>query len=122
MFRRLGFAAAFFGAMVLALGTTAPVIADDLETGSSKFISSLAENAIGSLASKETERNERINRFRAMFVENFAVRSIGKFVLGRFWKKASEEEAEDKKTKPKNNNSPMTISKVISGGCTKPRR
>jgi phospholipid transport system substrate-binding protein len=95
MFRRLGFAAAFFGAMVLALGTTAPVIADDLETGSSKFISSLAENAIGSLASKETERNERINRFRAMFVENFAVRSIGKFVLGRFWKKASEEERKE---------------------------
>ncbi len=92
MLRRRGFIAAFSGAiLVMAIGlSTAKAV--DIEAGATEFVTSMAQNAINSLASKDTNRGERINRFRVMFNEKFAVRSIGKFVLGRYWKKATEEE------------------------------
>ncbi len=95
MLKRREFVAVWGAAALLIISATAPVPAGELEDGSSAFVTSLAEKAIGSLASKETERNERIARFRTMFNESFAVRSIGKFVLGRYWKKASEEERKE---------------------------
>ncbi len=54
------------------------------------FILTLADKAIASLTAPNTPRNERVKRFRALFNEYFAVRGIGKWVLGRHWKKASE--------------------------------
>jgi len=82
---------ALAGGMVMAL-MTAPVRADKLEDGAAGFIKSVAETAINSLATKDTDRHERIRRFRVMFNDNFAVRSIGKFVLGRYWRQASDTE------------------------------
>jgi len=95
MLKRRDFIAAFSGAVLLALGVTAPASATDLEGGSEAFVKSLAEKAINSLASKDAERAERIQRFREMFTENFAVNSIGKFVLGRYWKKTSDDERKE---------------------------
>ena len=60
--------------------------------GSANFIRSLAQKAIGSLAGPGVSREERIDRFRALFSDSFAVRSIGKRVLGRYWRKAGSEE------------------------------
>lgn len=86
---------AVIGGILLLVSSLTSVGASDLESGSSAFIKSLAEKAIGSLASRDTERDERIRRFRDMFKENFAVRSIGKFVLGRNFRKASKDELKE---------------------------
>ena len=59
---------------------------------SAKFIQSLARHAIGSLTNPETSRSERIERFRVMFNDNFAVRSMGKRALGRYWRKTTTDE------------------------------
>ena len=60
--------------------------------GSANFIRSLAQKALASLTDSEVSREERIDRFRALFSDSFAVRSIGKRVLGRYWRKAGSEE------------------------------
>jgi len=72
--------------------SSAPVKAGALEDGAESFIRSLAEQAIQSLTDQSVSHAERVTRFRAMFNENFAVKSIGKFVLGRYWRKASDDE------------------------------
>jgi len=95
MLKRRDFIAVISGAVLLTLSAATPVSATALEDGSEAFIKSLAEKAINSLATKDAERSERILRFREMFNENFAVKSIGKFVLGRYWKKTSEGERKE---------------------------
>lgn len=59
------------------------------------FIDSLAERAIESLTDKSVERPQRIQRFRALFTDHFAVKGIGKWVLGRYWRKATDTEKSD---------------------------
>jgi len=66
--------------------------ADNHGEKSAEFIQSLANRAIESLTDPETPRSARIERFRAMFNDSFAVRSIGKRALGRYWNRASDEE------------------------------
>lgn len=77
--------------MAAALLAGGPAAAG-IEDGASAFLKSLAEKAVTSLTGADAPRPERIERFRAMFRENFAVRSIGKFVLGRNWRRASKSE------------------------------
>ncbi|MAF95094.1 MAG: toluene tolerance protein [Rhodospirillaceae bacterium] len=62
------------------------------EARAGAFIQSLFLEAIESLTQPDTSREERIKRFRRLFNAHFAVRSIGKFVLGRHWRKASKDE------------------------------
>ncbi len=78
--------------LLLAVGAVESARADSHQLGSEKFITSLASNAVASLTDQSASRQLRIDRFRQMFRENFAIRSIGKFVLGRNWKKATEDE------------------------------
>ena len=66
-----------------------------IEEGANAFLQSLAKKATASLTEADIPRPERIKRFRVMFRENFAVRSIGKFVLGRNWRRASEDEQKE---------------------------
>lgn len=80
-------------ALIVALAVPAGgASASELEERADKFIRSLAGQAIESLTKKGTSREVRIQRFRELFNENFAVRSIGKFVLGRHWRKATDAE------------------------------
>ena len=61
-----------------------------IEDTARKFIESLADKAIQALAKQEVPRRERINRFRVLFNENFAVADIGQWILGRYWRTATE--------------------------------
>ena len=66
-----------------------------VEEGSEKFVRSLADKAVHSLTTADTPRLERIKRFRELFRESFAVTSVGKFVLGRNWRRASDDEKKE---------------------------
>jgi len=57
-----------------------------------EFIEGLAERAISALADPDVGREERITRFRELLDSYFAVRTIGQWVLGRYWRRASPEE------------------------------
>lgn len=60
-----------------------------------KFIESLADKAIAALTEASVSRDERIIRFRALLGEHFAVDTIGRWVLGRYWNDATDPERKE---------------------------
>jgi len=62
------------------------------EPNPSAFIEKLADTAISTVADKSLAEQERDERFRKLFVSNFDLPSIGKFVLARYWKTATPEQ------------------------------
>lgn len=64
----------------------------ELENGARSFIESLAKQAVDSLADQKVPRPERIVRFRHMFNDSFAVEVIGRWILGRHWRTATDAE------------------------------
>ncbi len=88
---RHGCVAALVGIVMLVVSTNS-VRAEGLEEGSRQFIQAMANQAIQSLTAQDIPRSERIARFRVLFNDKFAVQAIGKFVLGRHWRNASDDE------------------------------
>jgi len=68
---------------------------DDPEKAASQFIQGLSDDALSALTDKKATRQTRVDRFRTLFEDRFAVRSIGKFVLGRNWRKANKDQREE---------------------------
>ncbi len=87
-----GLAALPPSAAARAATNKAAALAATNEKGAAKFIESLSDQAIKSLTTKNITRDERIIRFRKFFKKRFAVRGIGKWILGRYWRKASKNE------------------------------
>jgi phospholipid transport system substrate-binding protein len=56
------------------------------------FITTLADRAIAGLSDKTASRPDRESRFRALLTDGFDVPHIARFVLGRYWRVASEAE------------------------------
>jgi phospholipid transport system substrate-binding protein len=56
------------------------------------FIRALANDAIQLMASKGTVGPERTQKFRELFKRGFDVETIARFVLGRYWRDATEAE------------------------------
>ena len=77
------------------LAVAAPARADTQPADAKAFIESLAHRAIASLTDNKVAREERVNRFRSLFRDHFAAKGIGKFVLGRYWKTATEAERDE---------------------------
>ena len=61
-------------------------------TEGSQFVANLASRAVGELTTNDLPLPERVSRFRMLLTEAFDVPAIGRFVLGRYWRMASEEE------------------------------
>lgn len=82
------------GSLVL-MGTGVASAADDADARASKFIESLADKAIAALTEKDVSREQRLTRFRDLLEEHFAVDTIGRWVLGRHWNDATEDERKE---------------------------
>ncbi|MEQ8227727.1 MAG: ABC transporter substrate-binding protein [Rhodospirillales bacterium] len=59
------------------------------------FVNSMASSAINSLTGQDIARDVRKERFRTMIHDFFAIKSIGKWVLGRHWRRATAEQREE---------------------------
>ena len=101
IFRRIVLASMMIGAMALA-GAPVTVSTAHAETSQASkpssaqdFIQGLAEEAINALTAKGVTREDRIARFTHLFSQNFDVQTIGKWVLGRYWRGASDAEKSD---------------------------
>ena len=86
-FASIGFIMALFMAAVPARVDAAGPGAD-----AEQFISSLADEAIKALTQPDSTPETRSQRFRVLLKENFDVKTIARWVLGRYWKKASKVE------------------------------
>jgi len=81
------------GLVLLAAGPIFPAQASaEMEKGAGSFVESLAKQAVDSLADQKVTRPERIVRFRRMFNNSFAVEAIGRWILGRHWRTATDAE------------------------------
>lgn len=83
---------AFAGPLIALIIAVAPVRADQHLTPSSEFIRSLAERAITTLTTEGKTTEMRRDQFRDLFREGFAINGIARFVLGRYWRRASEDD------------------------------
>lgn len=81
------------GCLTLALVLAAvPGYAASDQEEARQLIESLADKAIAALTVKEVPRAERVKRFRALLHKHFAVKTIGRWVMGRYWRKATDAE------------------------------
>jgi phospholipid transport system substrate-binding protein len=84
-----------FLACVLAVATfavAAPGRAADANPAASSYMQTLGEQAIAELTDPAVPQPEREARFRRMLDEHFDMMSISKFVLGRYWRTATEQQ------------------------------
>ncbi len=72
-----------------------PAQSASFEEEARSFVQNLAEKAVRELTDKSAPKEERIQRFREYFNDYFAVRGIGKWILGRHWRKAKIEQQEE---------------------------
>ena len=86
MNRRFFLASTGAAALLAALPAYAALSADQAKT----FIDGLSDDAIGSLTGASVTQPEREARFRSLLEAHFDMPGISKFVLGRYWKLASE--------------------------------
>lgn len=92
LFGRRAFLAGILAAGVVLSGR--PGIAD-ANVSPSEFIASLGDRAVSALTGSQLSREERETRFRELLDTHFDVPAIGKFVLGRYWRAATEEEKQE---------------------------
>jgi phospholipid transport system substrate-binding protein len=59
------------------------------------FLQNLQHHTLETLKGKSMNDEARENHFRSLFNDNFDLPAIGRFVVGRYWKRASDEERED---------------------------
>lgn len=91
MITRRFFLAAVCG-LALAAGTAGgPARANTAD----QFIATVGKRAIESLTVKTLTDQERETRFRNILRESFDVPEIGRFVLGRYWRTATDQEKAD---------------------------
>ncbi len=65
---------------------------DEFANGAHQFIQTLADRAVASLAGDKISSDEQQKRFRKLLNDNFDVRLLGKWSLGRHWRKATKAE------------------------------
>jgi phospholipid transport system substrate-binding protein len=93
VFGRRRFAIMLIALLGLPPGTAG--LASDGAQDAQAFITGLADQAIAALTPPGISRGERETRARALLNENFAVPTIGQFVLGRYWRTATPEERKE---------------------------
>ncbi len=79
-----------FAAFALLVVAPCPAPANSGDEG--RFIESMAEKAIDLLTDLDRPRDERMTIFRGILNDHFAVEAIGRWVLGRYWNRATPEE------------------------------
>ena len=78
-------------------GGAGNAVADDsqIAVNARKFVTTLADRTIQSLTAQGIDKAQRRDRFRELMLEYFAFKGIAKWVLGRYWRRASEPQREE---------------------------
>ncbi len=89
--RTLIIVAAFLGAGAFA----APADAAVDPNAAAGFVKTLGDNAIAILSDKNADKAERRRRYRELLDAGFAVKTIARFVIGRYWRVATPEQRDE---------------------------
>jgi phospholipid transport system substrate-binding protein len=84
--------AGLFVVALLFTGVQDMARAGSIDEAPGEFIEQLADTAVAALTVNDITRVERVRRFRKLLNDHFDVKTIGRFVLGRYWRKASKDE------------------------------
>jgi phospholipid transport system substrate-binding protein len=76
--------------VALAVAAPRPAPAQELAKEAGVFVQALGDQAIKIITDKALSPTDREQKFHQMFVESFDVPAIGRFVLGRYWRTASD--------------------------------
>ncbi len=68
---------------------------ETLENSALEFISNMTQNGIGILQNTGLSEEARKKQFRTLLQDNFDMKTIGRFALGRYWKISSEAERKE---------------------------
>ena len=82
-------------AFAAGIGLSGRIASADAGVSASEFIAGLGERAVSALTSPDLTREEREIRFRELLDTHFDVPAIAKFVLGRYWRAATDEEKQE---------------------------
>lgn len=86
----LGLLALFGAAMLLPATAHA-----QFDKEASALIQKMGDSGVAIVADKQLSEADRRQRFDELFSTNFDVPTIGRFVLGRYWKAASDEQRDE---------------------------
>jgi phospholipid transport system substrate-binding protein len=78
--------------MIVVIGAAAPARAGE---SAGQWVSDLGTKVVKVLESTRGQPEQRRDELKQIFVESFDVGFVGKFVIGRFWSKASPEQRDD---------------------------
>ncbi len=84
-------AAAILAAMLLAVLIAGQARAQAVQDAG-RFLADLTDRAVDELTEPGLSDDEQELRFRSLIGDGFDIPAIGRFVLGRYWRRASEEE------------------------------
>lgn len=82
-------------AVGLALVLVGPWAAPEVQAApadAKSFVANIGERALRELTPKDISEAERVKRMRALLAEAFDVKAIGKFVLGIYWRRTTEDQ------------------------------
>lgn len=95
MIRRRDFLTFFLAVPFFGAAAASRAKASGYDKGAEKFISSMAAKALAALTDLKVSRRERAQRFRSLLNDYFAVKAIGRWVLGRHWRRATKAERKE---------------------------
>lgn len=78
--------------LVALFAWNSPAYSTEKATQASKFIEGLAGEAVNALTAPDVSAEQREQLFKTLLNKNFAVTTIGQWVLGRYWAKATAEQ------------------------------
>jgi len=88
--RSVGMALLMMAAAAILSPRSSASAASEYADGARDFLQSLADRTIAALNQKNLPPPQRIETFRRLFADGFDVPTIGRFVAGRSWQRASE--------------------------------
>ena len=80
---------ALFGLMAGSLMVIKPGLARQNLDFAEESVRQIASVAVQDIISSQVPRAEKVRRFRELFMTRFDMRSVSRFVLGRWWRKTS---------------------------------
>ena len=89
------FALILLGVLLVAAGVPAQAGDEEFGAEAKAFVEDMAVKAIAELTVSDLDKDKRRSRFREMMHEYFAFKGIAKWVLGRYWRRATEVERKE---------------------------